>query len=285
MNTAAPHRSFAQPAKFLQTNSDLGGTKALQLRPFGYCEEDLAIDFKNTPRPSLETQIITCCATDKAGNKLSEDFIWRLDVGKRIECLFAITVLDMPSEQLDVDLRCQNSDCSEELEVGFSFQDIQGFLDQIETGETVKIDLGDKWLALRKPTGFDQLNWLSESYTDEFTATRTMINSLVAEGEQIRIDQPVNTNWLETVDRAMTELDPLVNFHLTINCPVCGQQYDYDIDFGEICLRQLSAAQTRLIEKVHSLAFHYHWNEREIFALPPWRLQRYLNLIERELAR
>ncbi len=284
MSIVVPRRSFALPVKYHPAKSDQGATNELQLRPFGHQAEDLAVDFNNTPRPNLETQIIACCATDEAGNKLSEDSVWHLDVSKRIECLFVITVLDKPSEQLDVDLRCQTPGCLEELEVSFSIQDIAGFLDQVEAVDSVNVDLGERRLTLRKPTGFDQLKWLSESYADEVTAARTMIDSLVQEDRQIRLDQPDDTDWLKTIDEAMAGLDPLVNFRLKTNCPVCGKRCHYDIDFGEICLRQLSAAQTRLIEWVHTLAFHYHWNEREIFALPPWRLQRHLNLIDREVA-
>lgn len=254
------------------------------LRPFGLQTEDLTIDFEHAPRPWLETAILECCTIAKDGNKPARDFFWDLDVGKRTECLLAITSLSEPSREINVDLRCRNPECLEDLELAFSIQEIVGIQNPAEGYETVDVEIDDKHFSLRRPTGSDQLNWLTHSYADEITATRMVITSLLPDDQQILFDHENNHTheWLQTINQAMEEKDPLVSFHLKTCCPSCDKQYDYYIDFGEICLKKLRAAQDRLIEFVHSLAFHYHWNEQEVFALPPWRLERYLRLIERE---
>lgn len=256
----------------------------LSLRPFGLQSEDLTIDFEHTPRPWLETAILNCCTIDEDGNKPSRDFFWNLDVSKRTECLFAITSLSEPTQQISVDLRCLNSECLEEMELEFSMQEIASIQKQAGEHKTFNVKIGDKHFTLRKPTGFDQLNWLTHSYADEIAAARAMINTLLPDDQHILLNQEKNrgNEWLQTVNQAMEEMDPLVNFHLKTSCPVCEQKHDYYIDFGEICLQKLRDAQSRLIELVHILAFHYHWNEQEIFALPSWRIERHLRLIERE---
>lgn len=256
----------------------------LCLRPFGFRAEDLTIDFGHTPRPWLETQILKCCTTDKNGNKPADDFFWNLYVSKRTECLLAITSLIEPSQKIDIDLRCQNPECLEEMELEFSMQEIASIQHVVEDSESIDVVIEDKHFSLRKPTGADQLNWLAASYTDKSCAAQSIINALLPEEQQIPLHQKNNQNseWLQTINKAMEKMDPLVNFHLKISCPSCEKKYDYPIDFADICLQKLQAAQNRLIEMVHTLAFHYHWNDQEIFALPPWRLQRHLRLIERE---
>lgn len=256
----------------------------LSLRPFGLQAEDLTIDFEGTPRPWLETAILNCCTVDDNGNKPPLDFFWNLDVSKRTECLLAVTSLSEPTRQICVDLRCLNAECQEALELDFSMEEIAGIQKQGEAHKTCKVTIGDRRFTLRRPTGIDQINWLTHSYADEIAAAGAMINTLLPDDQQILFDQEKNggKEWLQPLNQVMEEMDPLVNFHLKTSCPVCEQKHDYYIDFGEICLQKLRDAQNRLIEQIHTLAFHYHWNEQEIFALPPWRLKRHLSLIERE---
>ena len=254
------------------------------LRPFGLQAEDLTIDFEHAPRPWLETAILECCTIANDGYGPARDFFWNLDVGKRTECLFAVASLSEPSREINVDLRCRNPECLEDLELAFSLQEIAGIQNSAEGYETVDVEIEDKHFSLRRPTGSDQLNWLTHFHADEIAATRMMITSLLPDDQQTLFDREIihNHEWLQTINRAMEAMDPLVSFHLKTSCPSCDKQYDYHIDFGETCLQKLRTAQDRLIEMVHILAFHYHWNEQEVFALPPWRLERYLRLIERE---
>jgi hypothetical protein len=83
----------------------------------------------------------------------------------------------------------------------------------------------------------------------------------------------------------MTELDPVVAFRLLSRCPFCEEENHYEIDLERLALARLHEAQRRLIEVIHGLAAHYHWSEREVLLLPPWRRARYLALIEKERSR
>lgn len=284
MAALADHSAVIPFPQVYEDKGEQSISDELWLRPFGFRQEDLAIDFEHAPRPWLETQILACCTTDKTGNRPADDFFWNLDVSKRTECLLAVTSLAEPSRQIDVDLRCQNPECLEEMELEFSMQEFAGIQNQVGDSQTFDVKIGDKHFTLRRPTGSDQLNWLTHFYGDEIAAARAIVNTLLADDQKILLNQEKNhTNeWIQTIDHAMEEMDPLVNLHLKTSCPSCDKEYDYYIDFGEICLQKLRATQNSLIEKVHILAFHYHWNEQEIFALPSWRLERHLRLIERE---
>jgi len=59
-------------------------------------------------------------------------------------------------------------------------------------------------------------------------------------------------------------------------CPECGTARAVDLDpYGALRHRP-----DTLLLQVHRLAWHYHWSEAEILALPRPRRLRYLQLID-----
>jgi len=66
-------------------------------------------------------------------------------------------------------------------------------------------------------------------------------------------------------------------------CPTCAAGLEIVLDPFSLLARELRSGGDRLLAEVHALAFHYHWSEGEIFALPRTRRWRYLQLLAREL--
>ncbi|HSR96252.1 MAG TPA: hypothetical protein VLM79_04235 [Kofleriaceae bacterium] len=66
-------------------------------------------------------------------------------------------------------------------------------------------------------------------------------------------------------------------------CPTCAAHLELGIDPYAMLARELRLGGDRLFAEVHALAFHYHWSEAEILALPRPRRWRYLELLGREL--
>ena len=93
------------------------------------------------------------------------------------------------------------------------------------------------------------------------------------------------TDALEKISHVMDEHDPLVNFSVQVQCPECGREHVCEIDLEELSLNRLRQAQFHLLATVHRLARHYHWSEEEIFKVPYWRRDHYLNLMQREQQR
>ena len=83
-----------------------------------------------------------------------------------------------------------------------------------------------------------------------------------------------NTEDLPRLDNSMLDRD----FSCRVSCGECGELNEYDIDLTETALGMLNRAQKQLVITVHQLASHYHWSEAEIFAVPDWRRQQYLEL-------
>jgi len=67
------------------------------------------------------------------------------------------------------------------------------------------------------------------------------------------------------------------------HCPTCRALVEIVIDPFALLARELRLGGDRLLAEIHALAFHYHWSESEILALPRPRRWRYLELLGHEL--
>ncbi|MDJ0675860.1 MAG: hypothetical protein QNJ36_10840 [Calothrix sp. MO_167.B42] len=270
--------------KVSNTTSFLGisnGKIELSLRPFAWLAEDLQIDFQQT-RPHLETQILECCISNREGSKLDRGFFWNLEIGKRIEYLLILATLPHNS-QFGVNLRCLNLECQQQMEIEFPLSSLIDLQHQSEN-KNPEIAFASENFSLRKPTGNDQLAWLHQVFSDESSAIMAMVQTLLPAEQKSAFQQGCSQHqdWIQTLNQVMEESDPLVNFSLQVNCPYCNTQNLQDFDLGAWALQQLYGAQQQLLVTIHRLAWHYHWSESEIFAIPPWRRSRYLDLINRE---
>lgn len=255
----------------------------LWLRPFGEEAEDREVNFNQPSRTYLEVQILQCCTGDRQGKKPDSSFFWNLEVGKRIECLLAIAT-SRDRQEFSIPLRCLNSACREGIEIDFSMGELSKLQGSKNGDKLPQIKIGGQIIQLRKPTGWDQLNWLAQSFPNEQTAAEVMLKTLIISEKKGGLD-PNRINleeWITTFNQVMEEVDPLVNFQVQVQCPCCGTQDFHRIDFGVFALKRLQNSQQQLLDMVHCLASFYHWNESEIFAIPPWRRQSYLARIERE---
>jgi hypothetical protein len=252
------------------------------MRQFGWFAEDLEIDFHQTRRPELETQILECCISNREGTKLDRSFFWNLEIGKRTEYLLTLATLSN-SSKINVNLRCSNLECQRQMEITIPLREITRLQQQSEN-QKPEIAIASENFSFRKPTGNDQRLWREQHFTDETSATLAMVQSLLLSEQRSTFQQIYSQeqDWLETLNQVMEEIDPIVNFNLQLNCPYCGSENLQDFDLGAWALQQLYGVQQQLMVTIHRLASHYHWSESEIFAIPPGRRSRYLTLIDRE---
>ncbi|MCU0541819.1 MAG: hypothetical protein MUE44_06460 [Oscillatoriaceae cyanobacterium Prado104] len=255
----------------------------LSLRRFGILGEDREVNFNQPLRPYLEVEILECCTCDGNDIAPNRDFFWSLELGTRIECLLAIATIPGRSE-FTIPLRCLNPECKQSIEIDFSMEEFSNLQAESKSDTGTEIEIGNQRFSIRKPTGFDQLYWLKQSFPDEKSAVQTMLQTLLTEEQKATFDPAAlaGENWVQMFDRAMEDIDPLVNFKVGVNCPYCGKQDSHSIDLGEFSLQRLQNAQKYLLETIHRLASRYHWNEREISELPAWRRDYYLAIIDRE---
>lgn len=87
---------------------------------------------------------------------------------------------------------------------------------------------------------------------------------------------------LRRVERAMEALAPNLAGDVQGTCPECGAEVDLYFEPQQFTLRELRDRAAFVYEDVHLLAYHYHWSQDEILALPGPRRMQYADLIRQE---
>jgi hypothetical protein len=270
------------PAVAAPLANAFGVSLPLGLRRYGQQWDDLAIDFQQPLRPQLETDLLTACVHDARGHSLDPEFFWRWGVSDRTAGLLSLVELEL-GPTLALTVTCPS--CQQVMEVAIALDDLHQLRPE-SAPEVAALSFGEQQLQVRRPTGQDQLTWLTQATQGDPPDLRTMLQSLIQTPASADQDDPLPpdlTPALPALNQALDDLDPLVNFSLAVTCPHCGQPSQPEIDLGAWALKILQRAQQRLIETVHRLASRYHWSEAEILALPEWRRDRYLALIDREV--
>ena len=241
-------------------------------RRFGTVEEDLGADFAAINPAALATRLLDRCVIDRDG-VLPENFFRELSVGKRIECLLVLA-LGGTDGTLRFPFKC--SGCGADLELELTLDEIAAFQHEADRLEVVSVDLSGRRLEFLKLSGRDQELIGAAAFNDEFEAATEIIRRLALDAGAV---EHLTASDIEAIETAMEEADPLVIFNCRIDCGECGKSDDHEIDLFETALDMLRRAQRRLLLSVHRIASRYHWSEQEIFAVPEWRRQQYLELI------
>jgi hypothetical protein len=254
--------------------------RPLYLRPFGRAAGDLEINFREGLRPLLVTHILTRSTCDAEGRALDAEFFQGLPVSTRIECLLALVTMGGRAA-LVIPLHCKS--CAQVVEVELTLDELSELQARHGAEERFKVCRGTEELWVRRPTGGDQLEWLTRPFVDGGQMLTTMVGTLVLEEARTPDGPPrLDETWAQALDEALDEFDPLVSFSLLVCCPECGAEVVYEVDLEGLALVKLRQAQQQLLMTVHRLASHYHWSEQAIFSVPHWRRLHYLALIESE---
>ncbi len=237
------------------------------MRRFGSDVHDLDVDFTSRP-PFVVTELLWRCAA------LSDDAAWDLPVGARTEAVVILAALSAAGS-LAIVLRCPNARCGEALEIEIEPAELRAWCAETERN-VASVEIRGRRIELRRPTGRDQRAWLDAAWRDAETAHRTMLATLLTSTPPDDLD----AETLAALDDELARIDPMVGFRLTVACPACGESTAHTLDLARHALAALRQAHERLLETLVRLAARFHWTEAEIFALPPWRRERYLALAD-----
>lgn len=248
-------------------------TGARGFRRFGVTEGDLSVDFSVQNRVGLTTHLLEVCTIDPNG-LLPEGIYNELSIGKRIECLLLLALGGL-DKVLNLTLTCQG--CGQDLGLELGFEEISEIQRKADQVEFMTVDLQGRRIEFRKPKGRDQMGWAEQAFRDERDAMANMIGGLAMPAD---FSMALTTAEVNEIEEAFDEADPLVNFSCRVSCGECGKLNEHRVDLMEAALGMLQQAQNKLINTVHSFALQYHWSEADIFAVPEWRRQKYVQLIE-----
>lgn len=249
----------------------------LTLRAFGWQAADIEVDFNQSSRPKLITELLLLC--QQQCPPWPEEAVWQLLVNERLKLLLQLLQVSQPGG-ITVKLTCRP--CTQLMELTFSEQELVAQIEQY-ADPVMTVMIGEQAVPIQRPRGDHQRTWQQQSFSDEQTATRFMIKDLLHREVTPVIERRLHEQQvLDSLDQELSQADPMMAFNLTTTCPYCGQEQIRSIDWEVEVLKRLHRLQQELLKAVHQLAKHYHWEEQRILALPHWRRQHYLNLLARE---
>src|SRR5262249_7746141 len=85
--------------------------------------------------------------------------------------------------------------------------------------------------------------------------------------------------------RHMEEAAPHVDLTLGADCPECAREFTVPFDLVGFLLGECHTSRALLYREVHYLAYHYHWSEHDIMALPREKRRTYIALLAEDLGR
>ncbi len=244
-----------------------------RLRSFGIAEDDLAVDLGGRNRAALVTRLLEQCTIDPDGT-MPAGFYRECSAGKRLEYLLVVAT-GGPDQTFSLSFTCGG--CGEAFELELTLEELSGLQREADAIEIVVVQLGGQRVEFRKPKGSDQERWAHMEFRDEVEATATMIETLAIDSGALG---HASLESFSTIESALDAADPLIDFRCCVGCGECGEEHEYGVDLMETALAMLARTQHQLVVALHRLASHYHWSEREIFAIPQWRRRQYLQLIE-----
>lgn len=160
--------------------------------------------------------------------------------------------------------------CGERFEVHVEYAELP--LQEAGAGYPLaQIDLDGSPLQLRLPTGADQQELVE---VPEGQAPGWLLRRLSEDEDSAQIR--ISPELIATAEAALDAVAPGIVLDIQTRCPTCDARNNLELDPYRILRRR----PEDLLREVHQIAWHYHWSEAEILALPQARRHRYLRLID-----
>jgi hypothetical protein len=190
----------------------------------------------------------------------SADSLADLSVGRRDARLLALRE-KMFGPELTGITDCP--ECAEKIELSFKCSDIHQ-REENELPTELAVQSNGRDVRFRLPT----------------TADLMAVNSSEQLLERCLLDRGnhLTKDVLPAVVDKMSSVDPMADIHFVLKCPNCAHKWEAAFDIVAFLWREISAAATRLLREIHTLASAYGWTEPEILSLSPARRRAYLEM-------
>ena len=101
-------------------------------------------------------------------------------------------------------------------------------------------------------------------------------------GKQVDIDFYIS-DMIRGISTAGETFEPVLN--IEILCPECESDFRFPFGIQGFFLDRLRSGIDTLYHEVHTLAYHYHWNENDILSMPREKRKMYLEILAAEFER
>jgi hypothetical protein len=186
-------------------------------------------------------------------------------------------------DRISLVVRCPNPACAALCDVDLQISEL--LPGPAAPRAHVACDTPSGAAVIHEPTGADD-DAVAERGGSRAERVALLWSRLVElDGRRLAADEwprlPVATR--HAIAAALADASRAPELTFLARCPTCVAHLELVVEPFALLARELRLGGDRLFAEVHALAFHYHWSEAEILALPRPRRWRYLELLGREL--
>jgi hypothetical protein len=265
--------------------------RSYELTPITGREEELLVHTGSRAPAQLVTEVLARSLSAVGGISPVTDHLARqLLVGDRQFLLLRLRQVTF-GDQVRAELICPWGDCGERVTVEFGLSDVP-VIQSADKGPVYSMQLsaeagdGDdeaRHVAFRLPTGADQeqvTGWLP---VDEAHALTVLLERCVENGPG-RVPG-FSARARAEIEDHMRQLAPGVEQVMEAGCAECGRTFLVPFDVQRFFFGELRIDPDLLYREVHYLAYHYHWSEHDIMAMPRGKRHTYLDILADEIDR
>ncbi len=292
-------QSFLLPGGYVDADCEL--VREVELAPLSGRDEELIAAQQAIASPALLTGLLSRCVLRLGPIRpVSEDLARRLLVADRQFLLLKLRQVTF-GDHVQATVQCPWEGCQKKVDIDFSLHDIP-VRELEEKGPLYTRDLSPeaalsgergepcREVAFRLPNGEDQEAIAQIIEEDEAKALALLLARCIRRLGSLCDPGPEIIHQLSPLARAeierhMEEIAPQVDLTLAAHCPECEREFAVPFDLLCFFLGECKTSGDLLDREVHYLAYHYHWSEQEIMALPREKRRKYVALLADELRR
>lgn len=247
-----------------------GGTA--RVTPLTGRDEDWLAEARHLPAAAKVSGLLTSCLASVDGQPVSIDAVRNLLVGDRDFLILQLRQMTL-GDHVVATLHCPA--CSEKMDVQFRISET-AITERPQSTAAYRVELNGRVVQFRLPRGGDQ-----EKGDGTFlpTAVRALLDRCILDDG----GQPLTGPERDAVIDHMERLAPQVDLEFELACPECAHEFIAPFETTPYFLDELSPPRGQILRELHTLAFYYHWSEKDILNLGRHRRRSYLELLSETL--
>jgi hypothetical protein len=204
--------------------------------------------------------------------KLSE--LRQLSIGQRDALLLVLRQLTF-GPQLEAYTECPA--CGAQQEFAVNIEELLRGHTHLESSEqAAKVE--GFLIRFRLPNSSDLAECINSDSVAGKELLKRCVLSITRHNKAVAFEElPETVN--SALETRISELDPLSEVQITLNCTECGHRLTMFLDILSFFWGELREQVKRLLNQVYVLARHYGWREADILTMSPWRRQYYLDMV------
>ena len=260
-------------------------------------EEVLASSQSDVPSASLVNEVLASCLTELGEvSPVTVEMVQQLTVVDQQHLLLQLRGITF-GENVQAVVQCPAEGCGEKVDIDFKISQLPST--EVGTAWEYEFALSEAAIAqlenhknhsvrFRLPIGEDQEVIARVANTNEAEAlTQLLSRCLISVGDIARptLEQARALPSLvrREIEQHLEAVSPGTELIMDIDCPECGQAFSAPFNIQDFFFGELRISDAVLRKEVHYLAYHYHWSEAEIMAMPRQRRRQYIETLSEEI--